>query len=155
MIKPSKVISEQYQNAILVKKDGESVTGRIVDENDQKIALQPSPLSSDRIEIKKSEISERRPSQISPMPDGLLDQLTQEEILDLLAYIESTGKERRVILSQSRENRARKQNSLRNRNRRWRRQVRQTRRRGQRRRPNRVTAVSAMLPAVIMKTRRN
>jgi len=54
--------------------------------------LSNQPLSSDRIEIKKSEISERRPSQISPMPDGLLDQLTQEEILDLLAYIESTGK---------------------------------------------------------------
>jgi hypothetical protein len=31
---------------------------------------------------------------VSPMPEGLLNQLTKEEILDLIAYIEAMGKER-------------------------------------------------------------
>jgi hypothetical protein len=69
------------------------VIGRIVDEDDDQLAVQPNPLSSERVVIKKSEIAERRPSKISPMPDGLVNLLSQEEILDLLAYIESTGKE--------------------------------------------------------------
>ena len=31
-------------------------------------------------------------SSVSPMPEGLLTQLTKSEILDLIAYIESMGK---------------------------------------------------------------
>jgi len=94
IIEPSKVISEQFQNYTIVKKDGDAETGRIVDETEQKIVVQPGPLSPDRIEIQKSDIAERRPSALSPMPDSLADQLTKEEILDLLAYIESAGKEK-------------------------------------------------------------
>ncbi|PYI88776.1 MAG: hypothetical protein DME26_02840, partial [Verrucomicrobia bacterium] len=66
------------------------------------------PLSSERVVIKKIEIAERRPSKVSPMPDGLVNLLTQEEILDLLAYIESTGKESaanfKTVASQERRN---------------------------------------------------
>ena len=94
ILEPSKVISEQFQTVTIIKNDGDSETGRIVDENDEKIVLQPSPLAPERVEIKKSEIAERRPSKISAMPEGLLNQLSKEEILDLLAYIESSGKEK-------------------------------------------------------------
>ena len=44
------------------------------------------------VEIPLSEIAKREPSKISPMPTGLLNNLTKEEILDLLAYLESAGK---------------------------------------------------------------
>ena len=94
ILEPSKVVSEQYQNYAIVQKDGEGATGRIVDEDDSKIVVQPSLLSSERVAIKKAEIAERRPSKISPMPEGLVNLLTEDEIHDLLAYIESTGKER-------------------------------------------------------------
>jgi hypothetical protein len=65
-----------------------------VDEDERKVVLQPSLLASERVEIKTSDILERRPSRVSPMPEGLLNQLTKDEILDLLAYIESAGKEK-------------------------------------------------------------
>ncbi len=94
ILDPSKVISDQFQNVSILTKDGSGETGRIVDENDDKVVVQPSLLASERIEIKKSEIVERRPSKISPMPEGLLNQLTKDEILDLLAYIEASGKEK-------------------------------------------------------------
>jgi putative heme-binding domain-containing protein len=93
ILEPSKVISDQYQNTMVIKKDGDAETGRIVDENDDIVAVQPGPLSPDRVEIKKSEIAERHPSPVSPMPEGLLAQFTKDEILDLLAYIEASGKE--------------------------------------------------------------
>jgi putative heme-binding domain-containing protein len=94
MLEPSKVISDQFQNIIVVKKDGDSETGRLIDENDKLLVLQPKPLAADRIEIPKSDVTDRHPSKVSPMPEGLLNQFTKEEILDLLAYIESAGKEK-------------------------------------------------------------
>jgi len=93
ILEPSKVVSEQFQNFTIVKNDGEAETGRIIDENEDRVVLQPNPLSAERIEIKKSEVAERRASKVSPMPEGLLDQFTKEEILNLLAYLESAGKE--------------------------------------------------------------
>jgi len=41
--------------------------------------------------LKKSEIAGREKSPTSIMPKGLLDKLTREEILDLIAYIVSGG----------------------------------------------------------------
>ena len=41
--------------------------------------------------IKKSEIVRMTPSEVSPMPTGLLVTLSQDEILDLVAYIASRG----------------------------------------------------------------
>jgi len=92
IIEPSKVISDQYQNLTVTKKNGDDVTGRLVEETDQKVVLVVNPLTGDRAEVKKSEIAKRAPSKISPMPEGLVNVLTKEEILDLLAYIESGGK---------------------------------------------------------------
>ena len=39
----------------------------------------------------KSEIDERTKSPTSIMPKGLLDKLTREEILDLIAYVAARG----------------------------------------------------------------
>ena len=44
--------------------------------------------------IKKADISRVTPSDVSPMPTGLLVTLSRDEILDLLAYIASQGKEK-------------------------------------------------------------
>ena len=92
IIDPSKVISDQYQNLTVTKKNGDDVTGRLVEETDLKMVLVVNPLTGDRAEVKKSEIAKRAPSKISPMPEGLLNILTKDEILDLLTYIEAGGK---------------------------------------------------------------
>ena len=88
------MISDQYQNYTVSQKEGSSVTGRIVDETDDKVVLQPNLLSSERVTVKKSDMTGRAPSKLSPMPEGLANLLTQDDILDLLAYIESAGKQR-------------------------------------------------------------
>ena len=92
IIEPSKVISEQYQNMTITRKGGEEVTGRIVEENDQRIVVRLNPLTSDTVQVQKNQVQDRQASKISPMPEGLVNILKQEEILDLLAYIESGGK---------------------------------------------------------------
>jgi putative heme-binding domain-containing protein len=93
MIDPSKVISDQFQNFNIWKKDGDDVSGRITDENKDRIVVLPNMLAPEvTVEVPLNEIERREPSKVSAMPTGLLNHLTQTEILDLLAYIEAMGK---------------------------------------------------------------
>jgi putative heme-binding domain-containing protein len=92
IIEPSKVISEQFQNQQVQTKAGEVVIGRVLEETADKLVVQPDPLKPDRVEVKKSDVARRAPSKISPMPEGLMNTFNKDEILDLLAYIESAGK---------------------------------------------------------------
>jgi putative heme-binding domain-containing protein len=92
IVEPSKVVSEQYQNTTVFKKDGDDVTGRLLEETDAKLVLLTDALKSTKVDVKKSDVQERRPSKLSPMPEGLVNILAKEEILDLLAYIESAGR---------------------------------------------------------------
>ena len=85
-------LSAKFQNTILTKADGDDVTGWIVFETADKVVIITDPLTTQRINVMKSEIESRRISQLSPMPEGLVDTLTRDDILDLLAYIESGGK---------------------------------------------------------------
>ncbi len=87
LIEPSKVISDQFQNTIVELTSGQTRVGRIVERGKDRIVLSLNPLAGDRVEIPKSEIESMRPSPTSPMPAGLLDSLTRDEILDLLAYL--------------------------------------------------------------------
>jgi putative heme-binding domain-containing protein len=92
ILEPSKVVSEQYQNAVLTLNDGDVVTGRLLEENDQKLVLMTDPIHPNKVEILKADVASRRASKISPMPDGLVNSLTENEIWDLIAYMESGGK---------------------------------------------------------------
>ena len=89
---PSKVVSEQYQNTVFELKDGDTVAGRLIEENDQKVVLNTDPMRPNKEEFLKSEILSRHPSKISPMPEGLVNSLTEDEIWDLVAYLQSGGK---------------------------------------------------------------
>jgi putative heme-binding domain-containing protein len=92
IIEPSKVVSEQYQNQNLTLKDGDIITGRIVEETAGKYGVIVNPLTQTRIEVNKTEVVKKEASKVSPMPEGLLSLFTRGEILDLMAYIESAGK---------------------------------------------------------------
>ncbi|MEW6306350.1 MAG: c-type cytochrome [Verrucomicrobiota bacterium] len=88
---PSKVVMEQYQSTTIVKKDGDDITGRVIEEDDRRLVLITNPLTGERAEVLKQEVRSRTPATLSPMPEGLVNVLSKEEILDLLAYLESGG----------------------------------------------------------------
>ena len=91
ILEPSKVLSDQYQNMTVTKQNGEDVTGRVMEDTDAKLVLVTNPLTGEKVELKKSDVKSRTPSKLSPMPEGLASVLTKDEILDLLAYMESAG----------------------------------------------------------------
>jgi putative heme-binding domain-containing protein len=92
ILEPSKTLSDQYQNEIFTTASGKSVTGRVVDETKETIAVQPDPLAPDRVVIRKDDLESRTASKLSPMPANLADVLTRDEVLDLIAYMESGGR---------------------------------------------------------------
>ncbi len=93
IVDPSKVVPEQYQNTTVWLKDGEDHTGRLVDESADRLVLVPNQLlPNQRVDIAKRDIARRDFSKLSPMPAGLVNALTREDILDLMAFIEAAGR---------------------------------------------------------------
>jgi hypothetical protein len=76
---------------MILTTSGKILDGRVMEENADRLILRPNPLQPETIEIKKAAIEKRAPSKISPMPEKLVNNYTKDEILDLLAYIESAG----------------------------------------------------------------
>jgi putative heme-binding domain-containing protein len=92
IVEPSFRINEKYYTYIFETQSGKVVTGLVLEENKDTVKVIENPLvKSEPIVLKQSEIAERKKSPTSTMPKGLLDKLTREEILDLVAYIIARG----------------------------------------------------------------
>src|SRR5436190_12876472 len=92
IIDPSAKIKDEFRVMAVFLKNDERYKGMIVKRDGDTIQLAENLAEPDKtIAIKKSDISRVTPSDVSPMPTGLLVTLSREEILDLLAYIVSQG----------------------------------------------------------------
>jgi putative heme-binding domain-containing protein len=92
VVDPNKVISDQYQAVIIRTTDGQSITGRIVNLHGDTLHVNTDMLNpSGQASIKRGDIEAMKPSAVSMMPQGLLDTLHEEEVLDLLAFLLSRG----------------------------------------------------------------
>ena len=64
------------------------------DFRDEKLRLNVDPLRPGQVvEIDKREVEEQRLDNTSPMPQGLLDGFTRDEIADLVAFLEGGVRE--------------------------------------------------------------
>lgn len=87
---PSKVVSDQYAATLLELEDGTVVTGRVVNNDPETVAIQPNLyVPSDVRTIARKGIVEMRPSPVSLMPAGLLNTCHSDEVADLVAYIQT------------------------------------------------------------------
>jgi putative heme-binding domain-containing protein len=92
IIEPSKVISDQYQSNIFVLDSGKQVVGRVVNLNNDNIMVSENMLEPGKLtNVKRDEIEETLVSKASMMPNGLINTLNKDEILDLIAYLQSGG----------------------------------------------------------------
>ena len=92
IIEPSFRINEKYYTYVIETQAGKLVTGLILEETADSLKVIENPLAkSQPIVIKKADIVEKKKSDTSIMPKGLLDKLTREEILDLVAYVVARG----------------------------------------------------------------
>jgi putative heme-binding domain-containing protein len=91
ILEPSLVISNRYINYQFELKNGDSLLGMIVKEESDNLTIQTGPSDALIQAVKKADIKERQPQSSSAMPLGLLYTLSKDQILDLLAYLESGG----------------------------------------------------------------
>ena len=68
------------------------MVGRVIQENELELTLMTDPIHPNKEVFRKADIVSRHASKISPMPDGLVSSMTEDEIWDLIAYMESGGK---------------------------------------------------------------
>lgn len=89
ILSPSRIINEQYSLTIYTKKDGSQIAGRLVNMSgsDWIIATNPMDPGGSESHIPPNEIARTSISTVSLMPEGLLNTLTESDILDLLAYL--------------------------------------------------------------------
>ncbi|HEY4312561.1 MAG TPA: c-type cytochrome [Pirellulales bacterium] len=92
VVVPSKVISDQYEAVTIQTSDGRVITGRIVNLNGDSLSINPDMFDPNRmISVKRRDIDEITKSPVSMMPEGLLNTLKDDEVLDLMAYLLSRG----------------------------------------------------------------
>ena len=98
VITPSKSISDQYQAVVVATTDGQQYVGRIVNLFGDTIVISPNMLDPNQlVNVDRNKIDTIEVSKVSMMPTGLLDTLTQEEILDLAGYLFSRGDRKHKI----------------------------------------------------------
>ena len=92
VLDPSLKIDDKYRTYAFEMSSGKVVTGMVVEERADAVKVIENPLaSSSPVVLQTSEITARAKSPTSIMPKGLLDTLTREEVLDLLAYVIARG----------------------------------------------------------------
>ena len=91
LIVPSKVVSDRYRNELIATDDGLTVAGRVVYDDGKLLRVRTDPTSHKLIEIEVDTIETRSTSDVSEMPSGLLNVLTEEDIIDLIAYLRAGG----------------------------------------------------------------
>ena len=92
VINPSKVINDQFSAVSVITDDGRVHTGVVVNLNGDRLTLNTDLTDpNERVNINRNTIEELIVSKTSPMPVGLFNRMTKDEILDLIAYLISGG----------------------------------------------------------------
>lgn len=85
VLDPSLVIGAAYQARVVVTADGRVLTGLLVEDSPQRVALK---IQGGKLEvIGRDDIEELRVSPLSMMPEGLETQLQPRELVDLFAFL--------------------------------------------------------------------
>jgi putative heme-binding domain-containing protein len=92
IIEPSKVISDQYAAIVVTTSDGKQISGRVVNLHGDTMNINTDMLDPNKlVPVNRNLVESIGASKISMMPEGLIDTLNREEILDLVAYLYSRG----------------------------------------------------------------
>jgi putative heme-binding domain-containing protein len=92
LLDPSARINEKFQSYVFELENGKVLTGLVLEETPEVVRVIENPLAkSDAVALRPEQIAARHKSASSIMPKGLLDKLSREEVLDLIAYVVARG----------------------------------------------------------------
>jgi putative heme-binding domain-containing protein len=88
IVYPSASFVRSYEPMVTVTKAGEEFSGVLRKDAADEVVLATGPNTEQR--LARADIADMRPGNVSVMPSGLAEQLTKEEIADLLAFLKAT-----------------------------------------------------------------
>lgn len=88
ILTPSAIIQDAYKMHIILTGDGRVYSGVPAAENDQVLKLRVAN-QTEPVTIAKSQIESREIAAVSMMPEGMLKTMKDQEVLDLIAYLQS------------------------------------------------------------------
>jgi putative heme-binding domain-containing protein len=88
LVDPNATLGDDYRMIIFALADGRVINGLVAEQTDRTVTIQTP---TDRIVIPRDEIEEQRRSELSLMPEGLLDPLDEREVADLVRYLQGPG----------------------------------------------------------------
>lgn len=92
VVEPSRVISDQYRSVKIITTDGKVVVGKLTDQSGNILLVMKDALNpADITMVERDQVDEIIPSDVSLMPEGLLNTFTQDDVLDLFAFLLSQG----------------------------------------------------------------
>ncbi len=86
-VDPDYDIPDAYRMVQIVTTDGRAINGVLAEEDAVRIVLKTA--EQPRVVIPKEDVETRRLSPKSMMPEGQLDQLKKQQVLDLIRYLQS------------------------------------------------------------------
>ena len=86
-IAPSQEIAAAYKNVQIMTFDGVPINGVVVEEDDERVVLGNE--KGESVEVLKDDIDLRKTSDVSLMPAEQLDLMKEQEVIDLMKYLQS------------------------------------------------------------------
>jgi putative heme-binding domain-containing protein len=91
ILEPSHKIDTKYAMQTILTVDGKTMSGIVVNENDDTVALLTNPEAKEPVIILQDDIELIKRSATSMMPKALMDQYTKDEVIELMAYLKSVA----------------------------------------------------------------
>ncbi|QDU61918.1 Auracyanin-A precursor [Planctomycetes bacterium Pan216] len=91
ILEPSHRIDPNYAMHVIVTADGDVISGIIKAEDKESVSILVNPEAPKPTVVQRDDIDEMVKTSKSMMPKALLDRFTQDEIFELLAYLESVN----------------------------------------------------------------
>lgn len=93
IVYPSASFVRSYEPVVVTTRSGETYNGILRKDSPEEVILATATL--EEISIARSEISDLRPGTVSVMPAGLEQQLSRQELFDLVAFLKAARRHRR------------------------------------------------------------
>jgi putative heme-binding domain-containing protein len=88
LLDPSAVVNKDYRMSIVRVSDGRVLNGLILSQDDNRVVIQTA---KEKLTILREEIEQIAATTLSPMPDGILQPLSEQQVRDLVAYLIGAG----------------------------------------------------------------
>lgn len=87
IVDPSAVVTKEFRATIVLMEDGRVLTGLLTSKTERIVQL---ATQNETFTLPVDEIEQMKTSTASTMPDGLLNQMTSDQLRDLFAYLQTS-----------------------------------------------------------------